>query len=115
MPILIKRAYDAPKASDGYRLLVDRLWPRGLSKETLKLDVWMRDISPSTELRKWYHRDPTQWSEFKKRYFKELESQPELVQELKQKAKKGAVTLIYAGKDPEHNNALALKEYLERR
>jgi uncharacterized protein YeaO (DUF488 family) len=115
MPILIKRAYDAPKASDGYRVLVDRLWPRGLSKETLKLDVWMREISPSSELRKWYHRDLTQWSEFKKRYFKELESQPDLVKDLRQKAKKSAVTLIYAGKDPKHNNALALKEYLERR
>jgi len=115
MPILTKRAYDAPKASDGYRVLVDRLWPRGLSKTTLKLDAWMRDISPSTELRKWFHHDLTQWSEFKKRYFRELKSQPELVKELKQKAKASTLTLIYAGKDITQNNAVALKEYLERR
>ena len=115
MPVLIKRAYEAPKASDGYRVLVDRLWPRGLSKDTLKLDAWMRDISPSTELRKRFHHDLTQWIEFKRRYFRELESQPDLVKELKLKAKAGTVTLIYAGKDTSHNNAVALREHLERR
>lgn len=114
MPYLCKRAYDDPAKTDGFRVLVDRLWPRGRSKETLKLDAWMRDLSPSTELRKWFHGNLTQRIEFKKRYFRELEAQPELVRELKQKGKAGVVTLIYAGKDTAFNNATVLKEYLER-
>jgi uncharacterized protein YeaO (DUF488 family) len=114
MPYSCKRAYDDPANTDGFRVLVDRLWPRGRSKETLKLDAWMRDLSPSTELRKWFHGNLTQRAEFKNRYFHELARQPELVQELKRKSKSGVVTLIYAGKDTEFNNATVLKEYLER-
>jgi len=114
MPYICKRAYDDPANTDGFRVLVDRLWPRGRSKETLKLDAWMRDLSPSTELRKWFHGNLTQRIEFKKRYFRELEAQPELVRELRQRGKAGVVTLIYAGKDTAFNNATVLKEYLER-
>jgi uncharacterized protein YeaO (DUF488 family) len=114
MPYVCKRAYDDPSKTDGFRVLVDRLWPRGRSKEALKLDAWMRDLSPSTELRKWFHGNLTQRAEFKKRYFRELESQPELVKELKQKGRTAVVTLIYGGKDTVFNNATVLKEYLER-
>ena len=114
MPFVTKRAYDAPKATDGFRVLVDRLWPRGLSKVSLRLDAWMRDLAPSTDLRRWVHDDMTQWAEFKKRYFQELKAQTDLVKELRGKAKVGTVTLIYAKRDETHNNAAALKEYLER-
>ena len=114
MPIAIKRAYDPPTAEDGFRVLVDRLWPRGISKQSLKLDAWMRDLAPSTELRKWVHDDMSQWQEFKKAYFLELKGQPGLVTELRTKAKAGKVTLIYAKRDETKNNAAALKEYLER-
>ena len=115
MSYTCRRAYDDPTKADGFRVLVDRLWPRGRSKETLKLDAWMRDLAPSTELRKWFHGNLTRRSEFRKRYFAELETHPELVRQLKQKGKAGAVTLIYSGKDTEFNNATVLKEYLERR
>ena len=114
MTIAIKRAYDPPAAGDGFRVLVDRLWPRGVSKQTLKLDAWMRDLAPSTELRRWVHDDMTQWKEFKKRYFQELKTQPDLVAELKARARAGRATLIHAKRDETHNNAAALKEYLER-
>jgi len=114
MTIAIKRAYDPPAASDGFRVLVDRLWPRGVSKQSLKLDAWIRDLAPSTELRRWVHDDMTQWEEFKKRYFRELKAQPDLVAELRAKARAARVTLIYAKRDETHNNAAALKEYLER-
>jgi uncharacterized protein YeaO (DUF488 family) len=114
MPFVTKRAYDAPKAADGFRVLVDRLWPRGLSKPSLKLDAWMRDLAPSTELRRWFHDDMTQWAEFKKRYFQELKAHTDLVEELRRKSNAGTVTLIYAKRDELHNNAAALMEYLER-
>ena len=114
MPFVTKRAYDAPKASDGFRVLVDRLWPRGLSKPSLKLDAWMRDLAPSTELRRWFHDDMTQWPEFRKRYFQELKAHADLVEELRAKSRARTVTLIYAKRDELHNNAAALKEYLER-
>lgn len=112
--IKIKRAYEAPAKADGRRFLVDRLWPRGVSKQRLKLDAWMRDLAPSTDLRRWVHDDVTQWEEFKRRYSQELAAQPDLVAELRTKAKAGRVTLIYAKRDDTHNNAAALKEYLER-
>jgi uncharacterized protein YeaO (DUF488 family) len=115
MPYICRRAYDDPAKTDGFRVLVDRLWPRGRSKETLRLDAWMRDLAPSTELRKWFHGNLAQRSEFKRRYFRELDAQAELVRELKQQGKAGVVTLVYAGKDTEFNNATVLKEYLERR
>ena len=112
MSITIKRAYDPPAADDGYRVLVDRLWPRGISKQALKLDAWMKDLAPSQELREWFHRDETKWAEFEKRYFRELKAQPDLVKELKAKARLGRVTLIFAKRDEKHNNAVALRKYL---
>lgn len=115
MTIRIKRAYDPPSPADGTRILVDRLWPRGLSKEKLKLDAWMKDLAPSNELRKRFHHDATKWQEFQKYYFNELAQQPELVAELRKKARRGTVTLIYAAHDEVHNNAAALKRYLTRR
>lgn len=113
MSINIKRAYAPPQASDGKRILVDRLWPRGLTKEKLKLDRWMKDIAPSNELRKWIHADPSKWSAFEERYFKELTSQAGLVAELRTLARSGMVTLVYSVKDEVHNNAATLKKYLE--
>lgn len=115
MPFTIKRAYDAPLPSDGYRVLVDRLWPRGLSRKKLKIDAWMKDLAPSNELRQWFHKDETQWAEFEKRYFRELEAQPDLLNELKAKARLGQVTLVFAKRDEQHNNAVALKGFLERK
>jgi uncharacterized protein YeaO (DUF488 family) len=115
MPFTIKRAYDAPLPSDGYRVLVDRLWPRGLSRKKLKIDAWMKDLAPSNELRQWFHKDETQWAEFEKRYFRELEAQPDLLNELKAKARLGQVTLVFAKRDEQHNNAVALKRFLERK
>ncbi len=114
MPIQIKRAYDPPAEADGYRVLVDRLWPRGLSKDKLRLDAWAKDLAPSHELRKWIHSDMSRWVEFKRRYAKELAAQPEAVAELRQKSRGGPVTLIFATRDPEHNHAVVLKEYLDR-
>jgi len=113
MSIKIKRAYDPPQASDGRRILVDRLWPRGLTKEKLKLDRWMKDIAPSNELRKWIHADPSKWSAFEERYSKELAAQAGLVGELRAMARSGTVTLVYSAKDEVRNNAAALKKYLE--
>jgi uncharacterized protein YeaO (DUF488 family) len=115
MSISIKRAYDPAQPGDGYRVLVDRLWPRGLSKATLGLDVWMRDVAPSNELRRRFHHEEGKWNEFRKQYFKELEQQPALVRELRQRARRGRLTLIYGARDEIHNNAAALKQYLERR
>jgi len=111
----LKRAYEDPAKSDGHRVLVDRLWPRGVSKEDARLDDWMKDVAPSDELRKWFGHDPEKWDEFRKRYFAELDADPEAVAKLAEKAKEGTVTLVYAAKDEEHNNAVALKEYLEKR
>ena len=115
MTIQIKRAYDPPSRTDGMRVLVDRLWPRGLSKEKLKLDAWLKDLAPSNELRKQFHHDAAKWNEFQKRYFEELDQQPEQVAELRKKARGGTVTLIYGAQDREHNNAVALKKYLSGR
>ncbi len=112
---LTKRVYDPPASEDGYRVLVDRLWPRGLSKEKAAVDSWLRDIAPSNELRKWYHRDPAKWDEFQRRYFLELNDRPELVDELLAKCAAGAVTLLYSSKEPEFNNANALRDYLTQR
>lgn len=114
MTIQLKRAYDAPSDADGFRVLVDRLWPRGLTKERLRLDAWAKDLAPSNELRKWIHGDMTHWVEFKRRYFKELDGQPDAVADIRRKVRAGTVTLIFATRDPEHNHAAVLKEYLER-
>ncbi len=113
MSIQVKRAYDPPSPRDGDRILVDRLWPRGISKDELKLDSWMKEVAPSNDLRKWFHEGDHKWEDFRKRYFKELGAQPEQVAELRKKARGHTVTLIYGSKDEQHNNAVALKEYLQ--
>jgi uncharacterized protein YeaO (DUF488 family) len=113
--IATKRVYDEPEAGDGYRVLVDRLWPRGVKKEAAKLDEWLKELAPSSELRKSFKHEAGRWEEFKRRYFEELRAQEEAVAGLVAKAKRGKVTLLYAARDRERNNASALKEYLERR
>lgn len=113
MPLLIKRVYEAPAKGDGKRILVDRLWPRGLSKQRAKVDVWMKDLAPSTELRNWFGHDPAKWTEFQKRYRHELAKQKERVAELKREARAGTVTLVYGAHDQEHNNAAALVKILK--
>jgi uncharacterized protein YeaO (DUF488 family) len=113
MDIRIKRAYESPIDSDGYRILVDRLWPRGISKEKAKIDYWPKALAPSNELRRWYGHDPKKWSEFKSRYFAELDGNPELVKELLQSIRKGQATFVYSSKEQRLNNAVALKEYVE--
>lgn len=110
--VTLKRAYDPVAATDGKRLLVERLWPRGLSKDRLKLDGWIREVAPTTELRKWFGHDPTKWRQFRIRYFRELDSQPESWQSIVSLARRGTVTLVYSSHDEEHNNAVALREYL---
>jgi uncharacterized protein YeaO (DUF488 family) len=115
MDIQIRRAYDAPRRGDGYRLLVDRVWPRGASRADLDLDAWAKEIAPSSRLRKWFGHDPLRWKEFLARYFAELEGNPGPVRELLERARQGRVTLVYGARDPEHNNAVALRAYLKRR
>jgi uncharacterized protein YeaO (DUF488 family) len=112
MNIKVKRVYEKPNAKDGFRILVDRLWPRGLTKEKAAADLWLKDIAPSTELRKWFNHDPEKWKEFQKKYQKELEENKEVVSVLKEHVKQGPVTLLYAAKDEEHNEALVLKEFV---
>lgn len=111
--IRVKRAYRAARVSDGTRILVDRLWPRGLAKDRVRLAAWLKDLAPSSELRKWFGHDPEKWDEFKSRYFKELNSNSEAVDELVAEIGDGPATLIFGAKDEEHNNAVALKLYLE--
>ncbi len=112
--IKIKRAYDVAASGDEQRILVDRLWPRGISKEDLKITAWLKDVAPSNELRRWFSHDPRKWSEFQRRYFVELDAKPETLQPIRQALEKGQdVTLIYGARDTEHNNAVALKRYLE--
>ncbi len=112
--IMVKRAYDASAKSDGHRILVDRVWPRGLSKDELRRDDWVKEIAPSTELRKWFDHDPAKWNAFKDRYFRELDHRPEAIKSLLVKCRAGTATLVFGAKDTHHNNASALKEYLER-
>jgi uncharacterized protein YeaO (DUF488 family) len=113
MTIKIKRAYESPGDSDGCRILVDRLWPRGISKEKAKVDFWPKELAPSTELRRWYGHDPEKWSEFKSRYAAELNGNPEPVNKLLKYVRKGKVTFVYSSKEQRLNNAVALKEYVE--
>lgn len=114
MPIDLKRAYDPPARSDGYRVLIDRIWPRGVTKDKLALDAWVKDLAPSTGLRKWFGHDPKKWDEFRQRYARELEPHADALEQLAEKAKDGHVTLVFGAKDTEHSNAAALKEHLER-
>jgi uncharacterized protein YeaO (DUF488 family) len=108
----VKRVYDTPDETDGRRILVDRLWPRGLSREKAAVDVWLKDPSPSAELRKWFGHDPARWDEFRRRYFAELDANEAAVAELRKEIGKGNATLVFGAKDTEHNNAVALREYL---
>jgi len=108
-----KRVYDPASQSDGKRILIDRLWPRGIRKEAAKIDEWMREIAPSDDLRKWFAHDPAKWPEFKRRYLNELKKKSELVEKLRAEAKKGTVTLLFAAKDIEHDNAVVLKEVID--
>lgn len=110
--IRIKRAYDAASAQDGHRVLVDHIWPRGLSKELLRIDSWLKKIAPSSALRKWFGHEPRRWEEFRRRYHAELQGKPEETTFLLKLAREGIVTLVYAARDKVHNNALALAEYL---
>lgn len=112
MDIKLKRVYDLADSNDGFRILVDRLWPRGLSKEKAKIDLWLKSIAPSNDLRKWYDHDPDKWLEFKKRYFTELGSNNDAVNELLSYTKRDCVSFLYASKEQEYNNATALKEYI---
>ena len=109
----MKKVYDPYAKADGKRVLVDRLWPRGLKKEDAKLDLWLKDIAPSDTLRKWFSHEPAKWQEFKKRYRKELEDRQDMIEDLRKEARKGTVTLLFAAKDSERNNAVALKEVIE--
>jgi uncharacterized protein YeaO (DUF488 family) len=111
MKIKIKRVYEKPDKEDGIRILVDRLWPRGLTKEKASINLWLKDIAPSTELRKWFGHDPSKWDEFRKRYYQELKNNIEQISLLKEQMKKGTVTLVYGAKDEAHNEAFVLKEY----
>jgi len=111
--ISIKRVYDPVSSDDGMRILVDRLWPRGMKKETARIDEWMKDIAPSNELRKWFSHDPAKWAEFRDRYRKELKRNRQLMEHLRKTAKTGKVTLLFAAKDTENNNAVVLKQVLD--
>jgi len=112
--IQLKRVYEPPSKEDGIRIFVDRLWPRGLTKKKAAVDLWLKDIAPTTELRKWFGHDPARWKEFQVRYRKELRADKEAVNLLKQKSKEGTVTLVYGAKDQEHNEALVLQQMLDR-
>jgi len=113
--VKLKRVYEPPSREDGYRVLVERLWPRGIRKKDLPLDAWLRDIAPSTELRKWFGHDPTRWGEFQRRYVKELRAGPALQQlrTLAERASQGTVTLLFSSHDMEHNNAVVLKSEID--
>lgn len=114
MMIKIKRAYQPPEEEDGFRILVDRLWSRGVSKDKAKLDLWLKEVAPSNELRKWFGHDPEKWSEFQKRYSAELKDKKSFLSKIKDLEKeKGTVTLIYSAKDEEHNDAVVLRDKLQ--
>ncbi len=113
--IQTKRVYEEPGARDGKRFLVERLWPRGMKKEAVQLDAWLKEVAPSDTLRRWYHHDPDKWEEFRRRYKAELDKKPEAWQPIMEAARRGKVTLLYSARDTERNNAVALEEYLERR
>jgi uncharacterized protein YeaO (DUF488 family) len=107
--VRIKRAYEHPKSTDGTRILIDRLWPRGISKAKAEIDQWMKDVAPSTELRQWFDHDPARWTEFRRRYALELREHADLLAQLRAIARRGPLTLVYSAHDMQHNNALALR------
>ena len=111
--ITLKRVYDPVSRTDGTRFLVERLWPRGLSKAKVHVSAWLKEVGPSTELRQWFNHDPLKWSQFRRRYFRELDSQPESWRPVLTAARRGMVTLVYSSHDEEHNNAVALQEFLQ--
>lgn len=113
MPITLKRAYEKPSPQDGKRILVERLWPRGLRKDEARIDQWPKDIAPSTELRKWYNHEPTRWLEFKRRYWIELKAKKDIIEKIAEESKKSKVTFVFGSKEEKLNNATALKEYIE--
>jgi uncharacterized protein YeaO (DUF488 family) len=113
--IKLKRAYEEPSQADGLRILVERLWPRGFTKERASIDLWLKEVAPSTELRKWFGHDPKRWKEFRERYLAELKEKKDPIDLLQGRAKQGTVSLIYAAKDAEHNGAVVLKGFLEGR
>lgn len=113
--IQVKRAYEQPSKDDGERFLVERLWPRGIKKQHLQVEAWLKDVAPSTELRKWFQHDPTKWDQFRRRYFRELEKHADVWQPLVARGRRGRVTLVYSAHDTEHNNAVALKEFLDQK
>jgi uncharacterized protein YeaO (DUF488 family) len=114
MPISLKRIYEPIEERDGYRVLVDRLWPRGVSKRDAAIDLWLKETAPSTALRQWFNHESEKWNEFKVRYFTELDDNRQYLQQLLNVAKEGNVTLIYSSREKEHNQAVALREYLEK-
>jgi uncharacterized protein YeaO (DUF488 family) len=115
MPVIkLKRAYEKPSTKDGERILVERLWPRGITKQAARVDLWMKDIAPSTELRKWFAHDTDKWAAFCARYRSELKEKTELINQLRKKAKATTITFVYSARDTEHNSALLLKEFIEK-
>ena len=113
MRLVVKRIYEAAEGSDGRRILIDRLWPRGMSKARARVDFWAKDVAPSHELRRWYDHEPSRWDEFRSRYFTELDANPEGVKHLREQLGEGAATILFGSKETRLNNATALKQYLE--
>ena len=114
MPIFLKSVYSEPQSEDGLRFLADRLWPRGMSRERLKIDAWLKELAPSNELRLWFGHEPEKWEEFRRRYLSELAERGKMVAELLAKIKDERATLLFAARDQQHNNAVVLRDYLER-
>src|SRR5947199_10615712 len=115
MSILLKRAYEPPSRMDGCRILVERLWPRGLSKQRAKIDLWAKEAAPSTGLRRWFNHDPAKWAEFKRRYVRELRAHPEALEGILEGVRAGRVTFVFGSRESHFNNAVALKAFVERR
>ena|SRR5690348_483762 len=111
----LKRVYEPPSRSDGRRYLVERLWPRGLRKQALALEAWLKEVGPSDRLRKWFGHDPAKWQRFKEKYFQELDARPDAWEPIRKSARGRTVTLLFSSHDQQHNNAVALKQYLERK
>lgn len=112
MSIVLKRAYEEPAEDDGYRVLVDRIWPRGISREKAEIDEWLKEAAPSSDLRKWFHKDPSRWGEFRRRYLSELKEHRDKLRTLAERAERERVTLVFAARDTKHNNAVVVKQYL---